>query len=584
MATNFKYFIAILLTFAAQSGYGQVYFGDLFTAQQDVESNKSITRAWKNQAQITYIEDIEYDPYDASTIVSSTIKFVYYDPTGTTYKVAEFDNSYWPRITDMEILDDTLYFCGYANIAASSTTPSYVGFIGHFCIPHLFDGTDVIHALTFNQQSKDPTAPHIHITEPCRLEVFKVDNGIHLVCTGGWSNRSDSLVNAGCFVADVAHSFATNDWWYYIHTNNGIEQFTDIAVTDNYVVTVAPKINHKTFYLRIFSKPQHVSIDPTASERDPSIFDLSYRTPPYYSYCFTWFDFDGSIIFPHPTVIAYPNIIHTNGDTFALSYLTYAWNERHEYGPTVKVIDIADMLHVTPHNSGSGGSPVIVDPPSPPNDPGNPSAPTFPDDPGTGNNPDPDLPSYTPDTVGIHYNRYIDLQNHGMYNNQINLPWAIKSMAYDSVKHCVVLLERESYAPGFLSDNFALDAFYIQQPSAPAERYHLYEPDLPLYSLSEGLNPKEFCISGNSVPESTSDLLLGLISLAQNDCVEQNDDIPTRYNLGTMEDIIKNPNNSSEFGFNRILPTDTFTMFAAFNPIVLYPVIRSYNIEDLCRP
>ena len=36
-----------------------------------------------------------------------------------------------------------------------------------------------------------------------------------------------------------------------------------------------------------------------------------------------------------------PNIIHTNGDTFALSYLTYAWNERHEYGPTVKVIDIA---------------------------------------------------------------------------------------------------------------------------------------------------------------------------------------------------------------------------------------------------
>ena len=190
-------------------------------AQQDVKSNKSITRAWKNQAQITYIEDIEYDPYDASTIVSSTIKFVYYDPTGTTYTVAEFDNSYWPRITDMEILDDTLYFCGYANIPASSATPNYVGYIGYFCIPQLFDGTGVIHALTFNQQPKDPDSPHCYITEPCRLEVFKADNGIHLVCTGGWSNRSDSLVNAGCFVADVAHSFATNDWWYYIHTNKG---------------------------------------------------------------------------------------------------------------------------------------------------------------------------------------------------------------------------------------------------------------------------------------------------------------------------------------------------------------------------
>ncbi|MBQ6069346.1 MAG: hypothetical protein IJK84_07585 [Bacteroidales bacterium] len=141
-----------ILLLSLCGAWGQSVYNEVFSAPENTTTTNSITRAWGSKAQITYIEEIEYNPYYGDEIISFTSKFVYYDPTDNEYKVAEFDNSYWPRVTDMEILEDTLYFCGYANTAASSTSPNYYGHIGYFCIPQLFDGTDFIHALVFNQQ------------------------------------------------------------------------------------------------------------------------------------------------------------------------------------------------------------------------------------------------------------------------------------------------------------------------------------------------------------------------------------------------------------------------------------------------
>ena len=583
--TTRNYIYAISLVLFACTCWGQPsYHGDLFSAPSAVESNKSITRIWNNKAQITYIEDIEYDPFDASTIVSSTAKFVYFDPLENFYKVAEFDNSHWPRITDFEILDDTLYFCGYANVAASSANPYYIGFIGYFCIPRLFDGTDVIHAFTFNQQrlsllpsdpSYDPSVSDIvYINEPCKLEVYKAGNGIHLICIGGWSHTRNTLFSAGSFVADVVHSFATNDWWYYVHLNSGVEKFCDIAVTDNYVVTVAAKDGYQALYMRVYTKPWQVGLNPADPGRDPSIFDRTHRTPPYQSYYFTWEDD------PYQSKVEYPNVIHTNGDTFAVSYFTYAWNDGHEYGAVVKVLDIADMLHLASNSEGGGGVPVIVDPPEAP------LAPIGPGDPGTNPDPFPPSPSNTPDTVRFHYNRYIDLQNHDWYTGPIDqvMDWSIRSMVYDSAKRCIVLLERDSYAPGLLSDNFSLDAFRIHSPTAPVERHHLYEPDRPLYSLSGGLNAGEFCLSGNSGPAVGDGLLLGFVRLECNLCVEQYESLPTRYHHGRMDDIVGRPNHFPAFDSRRFLPTAAGIVSAAFSPTVLNVNICIKYIEDLCHP
>ena len=565
-------FLFIALLVSQGVAFGQGAYEEVLSAPENSKTTKSITREWKDNAQITYIQNIEYDPYNADVILSSTAKFVYYDPTGNVYKVAEFDNSYWPRVTDMEILEDTLYFCGYANVTASSTSPFYMGYVGYFCIPQLFAGTDLIHTLTFNQQPGTPDSPiYWFINNPSKIEVFKVANGIHVICTGGWSTTRDSLFNGGNFIADVVHEFSSGDWWYYIHRDNGMEVYSDVAVTDNYVMTVAPKANLQYLYLRVFTKPQSVSYDPINENRDPSIFDTIHRTPPFQSYNFMWADGLLSGVGDFNNLkIRYPLLIHTNKDTVALAYLTYSWLDQHIYGTTVKVIDIADMLHVPPPN-GAGG--VYYDPTG-----------------GSGGviGPDPDpgliLPPDPDDTIKLHYNRIIDLQDHGLSDSPIDTAaqWTIQGMVYDSVSRCVLVLQRQSYAPGVTDNNFSIDAFPIQQPTAPVSRYHLAEPTRPLHSLSGGLAPAHFCISGNY---SLTDppLLLGSIKAVPYECVSVSEPIATHYHKGSIGDIINHVNNAPQFTHLRISPTADGDYNAAFSTVIQSVTIEVYTKEIICQ-
>lgn len=576
-------FIVLLMLMGEALGQGT--YNEILSTPESTEATKSITRAWKDNAQITYIEDIEYAPFYPDVINSITAKFVYYDPTEENeYLVAEFDNSLWPRITDMEVLEDTLYFCGYANVAASSTSPQYLGYIGYFCIPQLFDGTDNIHVLTFNQQPGTPDAPsYWFVNEPCKIEVFKVSNGIHAICTGGWSTSRGSLFSGGQFVADIVHEFSTGDWWYYIHRGDGTEIFSDVAVTDNYVMTAAPKSTLKHLYMRVFTKPQSVSYNPSDPNRDPSIFDITHRTPPFQSYYFTWNDNLNSSPYINYLKIEHPLIIHTNGDTVALSYLTYSWLDRHIYGTTVKVLDIADMLHVTPPSEGWG---VYYDPtggsgggigPDPPDIP---IAPTGPD-------PGPELPTPDPDdTIKLHYNRIVDLQNHALSDLPIDgfAQWSIRSLIYDSVSRNVLVLQRQSYAYGFTDNNFSIDAFPIQQPTAPVRRYYLADnPASPLHSLSGGLSPAHFCISGN-ISTSDESLLLGSIKASPYECVLEAESIPTYYHKGSIGDIINCINNNPIFADDRIPPTATGDFNAAFSTILQPVSIKYYTKEIICHP
>ena len=223
-----KKIIILLAVLVAYSSWGQNSYSELLKAPKDTATTLSITRTWKDNVQITYVQNIEYNPYNLNEIISSTAKFVFYNPTDNNYKVAEFDNHKWPHVTDFEILDDTLYFCGYANVAASSTSPFYMGFVGYFCIPQLIAGKDDIYAYTFKPQPNTPDIPYWFINDPCKIEVFKVATGIHLVCTGGWSRSRSSLANGGYFVADVVHEFATDNWWYYITS------VSDVAMMNNY--------------------------------------------------------------------------------------------------------------------------------------------------------------------------------------------------------------------------------------------------------------------------------------------------------------------------------------------------------------
>ena len=577
-ALTFSLLLIALLVLSPGEVWGQGTYEGVWSAPHNTETTRSITRAWGNKAQITFIQDIEYDPYYANVILNSTAKFVFSDPNEDLYRVAKFDNSYWPRVNDFEIVGDTLYFCGYANTTASSASPEYLGFIGYFDIPRLFSGTDVIHVLTFNQQTLTLGGIQCHLNSPAKIEVFNVDNGTHIVCTGGWDTTSSTRSAAGNFIADVVHDDSTGNWWYYVHLDFGNEVYSDVAVTDNYVMTIAPKATLRCFYLRVFTKPQSVHFHPSDEGRDPSIFDTWHRTPPYQSYNFMWTDNvesgDGC---HHCLKIRYPLLIHTNGDTVALSYLTYAWNDRHIYGPTVKVIDIADMLNV-PHmpsggvvpvdpNNGSGGG-IGPDP-----DPLTPIAPTLPVL-------DPALIVVPPasDTVKLYYNRIVDLQDTSQSPQPIdaNAQWSVHGLVYDSVSRCVLVLHHQSYASGYYDSAYAIDAFPIDYPANPIRRYHLTDPNRPLHSLSDGLSSDYFCISGN--PSTTDqNLLFGSIKTSHYNCVLDTLSIPTQHHRGYIDDIINRINHSPHFGMLRIPPTRMGRWNAAFNAIVQSVTIIKYE-------
>lgn len=87
-------FVTLLMPMCAV--WGQGVYDEVLSTPESTEATKSITRAWGDNAQITYIENIEYAPFYPDVINSISAKFVYYDPTENEYKVAEFDNSLWP--------------------------------------------------------------------------------------------------------------------------------------------------------------------------------------------------------------------------------------------------------------------------------------------------------------------------------------------------------------------------------------------------------------------------------------------------------------------------------------------------------
>ena len=240
------------------------------------------------------------------------------------------------------------------------------------------------------------------------------------------------------------------------------------------------------------------------------------------------------------------------------------------------------MLHVTPPSEGWG---VYYDPtggsgggigPDPPDIP---IAPTGPD-------PGPELPTPDPDdTIKLHYNRIVDLQNHALSDLPIDgfAQWSIRSLIYDSVSRNVLVLQRQSYAYGFTDNNFSIDAFPIQQPSAPVSRYHLTVPTRPLHSMSGGLTSAYFCISGN-ISTSDQSLLLGSIKASPYECVSEAESIPTYYHKGSIGDIINGVNNNPTFKMDRIPPTAAGVFNTAFNAAIRFVTIKYYTKEIICQP
>ena len=275
---------------------------------QTIKSLNTITRDWKGTAQIIYSEDPEidnmWDPATQQTIPylrASHAKFIYYKDDREIEVADLIPSSDLLRVTDMEILGDTLYFCGYTQIGFAKS-----GLIGYFDIPHMFTGRDDVVVKIFNDdiiydnlEQPEPTVSTIGLI-PDKMDVYRVRGGVHIACIGTFS--SNHIWNDGYFVADIEHKDSDDSWHYWVHRNTETDWvfwYSDIVATDDYVVLASLKPSMDPIYLTLFKKP---------SIAESSMFEDRNQLRNYY-------------VFSASLPLSMPRIVHTKGNQFAFAYL-----------------------------------------------------------------------------------------------------------------------------------------------------------------------------------------------------------------------------------------------------------------------
>ena len=205
-----------ILTLAIMLGHTAIHgqINKIFKTGE-IQTSNTIVKSYKGIANIIYTDHLSYD---ATASISGTDPQFLYVPNGSNnYKSVTIPSSVLtltkPRIMDFEILGDTLYFCGYEDLSTSRFSPEYRGIIGFFNIQNVFDGvpTAQITVLEFNLQS-------LCVNKVSKMEVFRADNGLHIVCMGG--SGTDNNTFSSRFIADVVYDSPSGQWWYYITSSN----------------------------------------------------------------------------------------------------------------------------------------------------------------------------------------------------------------------------------------------------------------------------------------------------------------------------------------------------------------------------
>ncbi len=158
------------------------------------------------------------------------------------------------RVCDMEIFNGVLYFCGVDN----GPNPS-LGIFGYVNVSDLADST--VPANIYCQHI--PYFAGLTVTSALKLEVFKtIANDYHIVMVGDCDLSGGQSTR--CLMDAYSNSpFVTYAQWDFkvAYEPMLVEYFTDVAVTDNYVVTDAQKYGSGAEYMRFFDKPFLPSYD-----------------------------------------------------------------------------------------------------------------------------------------------------------------------------------------------------------------------------------------------------------------------------------------------------------------------------------
>lgn len=284
----------------------------IMTVYSDLNNcDTSIIRHWKESTSIVYAKT----------------------PTGNFFLM---DNPSTPSslkcqtkldVKDMEIVEDTLYYCGTAAGA------SYIGF---FCINDFFTSSVAEKKVLMPPYTN---GSEIFRFQPRRLEVFHVSGGYHVVMVSDMVCPSDTIKR----VMMDARSFYGATYWavtFWAPENlfddrSNIFYPDDVAVTDNYVIYVGHKHQSAGIYMRKYLKINNVT------------YNIHYYTdaiigPPVSNYFYNAYTFN---VLGHPYG-EYPVWCkHTLGDTIAIAYMSeYKYGQ---FGAIVKKIDVQNILNNT---------------------------------------------------------------------------------------------------------------------------------------------------------------------------------------------------------------------------------------------
>jgi hypothetical protein len=151
-------------------------------------------------------------------------------------------------VLDMEILEDTVYFCGYRKVDRRQ-----VGYIGRFALQQFINNQNCGYEITDINQS-------IKLKKLVAYDTFGND---HIVAIG--VNTLDEPIIVDLFPNSICNIFKGNEFPY--------ERLSDITVGDKYVVIAGEDINTRKLVINTFFKEDLT--DPTHTYQFHYEYDFS---------------------------------------------------------------------------------------------------------------------------------------------------------------------------------------------------------------------------------------------------------------------------------------------------------------------
>lgn len=239
---NVRNIIFIQLIFIACFAYGQNTIPVSLVAGISDQSSivtKTIVRAYKGYS-VAYIERGGGHFFTISDTPSQT------NPANNIeLKKAEISGNY--SVEDFKVYGDYIYCCGiYANSR---------GFIGFANIKDLLEHS------TFDFKAynnfKNPYELNYYVNKLYKLEVYESMDELRIVAIGKTINSNNK--SKSCLLKIATFLDSTNIAYKIIESSSDREEINDIAVTDNYVVTVGSIFGRNEAAIRRFDKYHLVS-------------------------------------------------------------------------------------------------------------------------------------------------------------------------------------------------------------------------------------------------------------------------------------------------------------------------------------